>query len=197
LVFVGLVGRLDARTIRNDELNYTLVVPDRLRQLVPKPGMVDLFGTSDPEQGMPDALVSIAGMHGIIGRESLDPSKVRIPGVPGARVRKQNWKEFQIDVIEAEVKTGGATAVIRGAQVPLRHEAIQLTVAVPQGKEREADALLAELLAGLDGPSNWLTDDKRWELVGNVSVGLAVLAVAIGIALRARRMRRRRARSAS
>ena len=81
VLLAALVGHVDARTVKNAELNYTLVVPDRLQQITPQAGMVDAFATSDPSKGMPDAVVTITRLHGTLGREHLDASKTPIPGV--------------------------------------------------------------------------------------------------------------------
>jgi hypothetical protein len=141
--------------------------------------MVDAFATSDdPAQGIPDAVVIIGRMHGVLGRKHFDPSKAPIPGVSDARIRQQKWKTFDIDVIEGHVSQGGIRMSVRAAQIPLKPEAIQLVVLVPVGKEAEADALLTELLAGLDGPSNWLTDYEWSESIGQVVACIVVLTIA-------------------
>ena len=200
VVFAALETRADARTISNAELNFTLVVPDRLKPLAPpRPGMgpdtVAAFATSDQSHGLPDATVSITRMHGVIGREHLDPSKTPVPGVAGARVRQQKWKTFDIDVIEGEVARGNVHMATRMAQVPLKGEAIQVGVAVPLGKEDLADALLSELLAGLDGSSNWLTDEEREDRLarnlGRLTAWAVALVVIFVLVIRAYRKRSR------
>ncbi len=191
LALATLAGTAEARTIKNAELNYTLVVPDSLKEVTPYPGMVATFVRSDPARGIPDLVVSIKRMHGVLGRKHFDPSKAPIPGVSGARVRQQKWKGFDIDVLEGEVSQGGVYMSLRGAEIPLKTEAIQLGVFVPVGKEAEADALLSELLAGLDGPSNWLTDEQWSEQIGQAVGGMVVLAILLFFAIRVWRKRRR------
>ncbi len=81
---------------------------------------------------------------------------------------------------------GDVRVAVRGAQVPLKGEAIQVAVTVPQGKDAQADALLSELLAGLDGPSNWLpAEAPEWlNLLGGVlGVGLVGLVGALVVGL--------------
>jgi len=195
VVLAAVVGRADARTIKNADLNYTLVVPDRLQQITPQVGMVDAFATSDPSKGMPDAAVSITRMHGTIGREHLDASKTPIPGVSGAHIRQQRWKTFDIDVVEGEVRQGDVRIAVRGAQVPLKGEAIVINVAVPVGKEAQADALLSEVLAGLDGPSNWLTAEERGERLGSGIARMAIIGAVLVVGILALRRRFRRSPS--
>jgi hypothetical protein len=194
--FAAFVGHVDARTIKNVELGYTLVVPDRFQPITPQAGMVDAFATSDPSQGMPDAIVSISRLHGTIGRDHLDPSKTPIPGVSDVHVRQQRWKTFDVDVIEGQVVQGDVRLAIRGVQVPLKREAIQLNIAVLPGKEAQADALLSELLTGLDGPTNWLTDEERGERLGSGIVKMAffggLLIGGLVTGFRALKKRRRR-----
>ncbi|MEN6452388.1 MAG: hypothetical protein ABFC96_18010 [Thermoguttaceae bacterium] len=191
LEIAALAGTAEARTIKNAELDYTLVVPDSLEEVTPNPGMLATFVRYDPARGIPDMVVSIKRMHGVLGRKHFDPSKAPIRGVSGASVRQQKWKGFDIDVLEGEVSQGGVMMSLRGAQIPLRTEAIQLGVLVPVGKEAEADALLSELLAGLDGPSNWLTDEQRSEQIGEAVGGMVVLAVLLFFGIRSWRKRRR------
>jgi hypothetical protein len=182
------------RTIKNAALNFTLEVPDRL-QAVNGPGgdTIEAFATSDPAQGPPDLTATVFRLHGTIGREHLDPSKAgrMPPGVKCVGVRQQKWKSFNIDVLEMEVTQGDIHMVVRGAQVPLRNEAIQLNIGAPIGKEAEADALLTELLAGLDGPTNWLTDDQRWERLGRATPFALILLIGIVYVIWARLKRRR------
>jgi len=83
----------------------------------------------------------------------------------------------------------------RMAQVPLKGEAIQVGVAVPLGKEDLADALLSELLAGLDGSSNWLTDEEREDRLarnlGRLTAWAVALVVIFVLVIRAYRKRSR------
>jgi hypothetical protein len=192
LGFAAFAGDAEARTIKNAELNYTLVVPDRFKQMPPPPGAIDAFASSDPAQGIPDAVVTISRLPGVLGREHFDASKHAIPGFPEARFRQQKWKTFDIDVMEAQTVQAGVRLSVRGAQIPLKPAAIQLSIAVRAGKEAEADALLTELLAGLDGPSNWLTDFESSESIGQAVGGIIVLAVALLFGIRAWRKRSRR-----
>jgi len=66
------------------------------------------------------------------------------------------------------------------------------------GKEAQADALLSELLAGLDGQSNWLTDDERAYRLGRAVGQLAIFgALLVGGIVFGVRSWRRRSRPAS
>jgi hypothetical protein len=91
----------------------------------------------------------------------------------------QKWKSFNIQVIEGEVALGDVRVAVRSALIPLKKEAIALNVAVPSGKEAEADALLTQLLAGLDGPSNWLTEGDIAERLGYMTAEAAFFGGAI------------------
>jgi hypothetical protein len=192
VLVAAVAGPSEGRTVTNQELNYTLVVPDWLQPIATSPAMPAIFAayaTSDPSEGLPDVWVTVARLGGIIGQGHLDPTK--IPGITGVKVFQRKWKTFDLEVFEGHLATGGLRVTSWGAQIPLRREAIQINVCVPEGKEARADALLGELLAGLDGPSNWLSDTDRAERLGELTVYVAVLVIAVIVVIRARRRRSR------
>ena len=79
------------------------------------------------------------------------------------------------------------------AQVPLRPEAVQLSVAGPADQETRGQAILEATLASLEGETNWLTSTERAGRLGTAAGWWIAIAVAV-IAVLA--WRKRRARSA-
>ena len=186
-----------AATITDTRFNFTLVISDRYRQF---PGAADslyYFATSDPANGVPDATIAIQRLHGTIGKEHLDLSAT---GLPGAQLLTGQWKSFTVDVFAAQVDATGTKMAIRGAQLPLAHEAVQIIVAVPLAREASAEGILNEFLTGFDGPSNWstpkpITPKKRGELIGE-GIGRMLLTIAmliLGVGALIRFIRRRAA----
>ena len=78
--------------------------------------------------------------------------------------------------------------------MPIAPYAIQLKVFGPESHDAELAAVTRQLLASLDGPTNWLTDDERaYRLgkgVGQLVVYVAAVVVVI-VAVRHFRAKRR------
>ncbi len=196
LIVAALAPSADGSTmITHAGLDFKLDVPEKLKSIAPPADVVAALVTANPDEGSPYFVVTTTRLHGMIGREHLDPSKVHLPGGKAVRVRQQKWKSFDIDVLEGEVEQEGVQMSVLGARIPLRNEAIQLNVTGPRGKEAEAQSLLTELLAGLDGPSNWLTDNERWgrlgQALGQATIYGLVLLIGIIYVIWTRFQRRR------
>ncbi len=117
-------------------------------------------------------------MGGTLGREPLKT----LPQADGIKfdLRREKWKSFDIDVMIGVARQGQVGLYVLVAQVPLKPEAIQLKLVAPEAHQAELLALLRTLLAGLDGPSNWLTAGERARSAGRAVGGLAVL---LGLAI--------------
>jgi hypothetical protein len=181
-----------AEVIRDDKLNFTLTLPDGFKDFPEgkeQQGLAYSFIQGTP--GTQDfTIVGIKPMGGIIGREALE--KKDLPHFDGVTfdLRREKWKSFDIDVMVGTARQEDLGVFVAVAQVPLKKEAIQLTVAGPEAHKPQVLAMLRTLLASLDGPSNWLTDAERSMRLGKVAGGLvgglAVAGVVIWLSLRKR-----------
>jgi hypothetical protein len=168
------------RTVTNEELDFRLSVPNRYIQLPSSGDTIFTFATSDPTSGVPEATVVVQRLHGTIGTDHMD---LAATGIPDAHLLSGRWKTFDIDILAGHLSQNGLAFSVRGAQIPLQHEAIQVIVLVPIKLEARADSDLQEFLAGLDGPSNWSTQEyispqESGRLLGE---GIARLAVTIAL----------------
>jgi hypothetical protein len=177
--------------ITNAGLNFKLDVPDKLKSVAPPADVVAALVTADPNQGSPYFVVTITRLNGTIGQERLDPSKIHLPQGKVVRVRQQKWKSFDINVLECELEQEGVQMSVFAAQIPLRDEAIQLNVTGSADNQVEIAALLTELLRGLDGPSNRLTEFELGQRLGQVTPYFLVLLVGIIYVIWSRVQRRR------
>jgi hypothetical protein len=181
-----------AEVIRDDKLNFTLTLPDGFKdfpEAKEQQGLAYSFLQGTP--GTQDfTIVGIKGMGGIIGREALQ--KKDLPHFDGVTfdLRREKWKSFDIDVMVGTARQGDVGVFVTVAQVPLKKEAIQVTVAGPEARKAQVLAMLRTLLASLDGPSNWLTDAERSFRLGKIAGGLvgalAFAGVIIWLSLRKR-----------
>jgi hypothetical protein len=202
LAFVLLLARAaGADTYSNPDLEFTIQIPARFHPFPPPPGTLAAYATSDPAKGMPDELMTITRLGGTIGREHLKASDIpaQAKGIPFSNisVKTAKWKSFDIDVIAMQGAANGATMATRAAQVPLKREAIQITVGVPLAQEAKADATLSELLATADGPSNWLTQPERTQRMEEgykrlgMTCGIVLGAAIVGVVVLVKFLRRK------
>src|SRR2546423_10769069 len=83
----------------------------------------------------------------------------------------------------------GQPVFVLVAQVPLRKEAVQLSVAGPADQAGRGQSILEATLASLEGETNWLTSAERSGRLGTIAgwwIRIAVAAIAI-LAWRKRR----------
>jgi hypothetical protein len=177
LVALGLLQATAARAevIHDAKLGLTLTLPEGFRDYPPgrqQPNTPYSFIKGEP--GTDDfAIVGIEPMGGTIGREPLK----ELPQAEGIKfgLRREKWRSFDIDVMVGVARQGQVGLYVLVAQVPLKPEAIQVKLVAPEAHQADLLALLRTLLAGLDGPSNWLTDAERGRSAGRAVGGLAVL----------------------
>jgi len=123
-------------------------------------------------------VLCVQRMRGTLGRERLKQQDL-----PAAmQLRSLTWKGFTIDGLRTDTVESGNPVVILAAQVPLRHEAIQLILAGPRDQGERAEAIMTAVLGTLEGETNWLSAEERAGRLGNivgVAVGIAVALVLI------------------
>ncbi len=121
-------------------------------------------------------LIILKGMGGIIGREALNDFTA--PNGALAKVSTLKWKSLDIFVARVPENANGQKALNLVAQVPLKAEAMTVTVFGNADNEAELQTLLASVLATIDGPSNWLTNDQRIDkLAGLAGGGIGIAGV--------------------
>jgi hypothetical protein len=193
-----MIGSLAvAGELKDEKLGFRVTIPDGFK---PEPSSVHgdtvyAYVRAEDSTGAVQAIL-IEKMGGIIGRESIashDVSKL----APQASVSQLKWKSFDVDVIRMPQQKQGIDIVVLTAQVPLKHEAIQLAVAGEKSNEPALWDLLKALLASLEGESNWLSTGQRIEKAMNALYGLGVVVAVIVIVVVwfVRRGRKRRQRN--
>ncbi len=176
ILALATLGR--AEEIRDANFRFSMTIPDgfeRLAQLPPgKPNWLYGFVKKEPS-GVWVSIV-VERMRGTIGRERLDPQD--LPAGSHARLHTVRWRGFDIDAIETPEESGGLALVTINAQVPLKPEAIQVSVVGPGDRRDESLALVNRLLSGLHGESNWLGSVAPRGLANSPNYGWLLLAAA-------------------
>ena len=160
-------------------------------------------------RGKPDdasfMLLHVVRMGGPIGRGPVDPEMAeraarkgfRAKGVEptGFELSNVRWKDFDLNLFVSYFPGRDKELVSLTAQVPLAREAIQIQLIGPAAEEATLSADLQAILASLDGPSNWVSDDERVYRIAEL-IGAAVGSLG-GLALVLWWLRRRRRATAA
>jgi len=142
------------------------------------PGIVHGFMLGDPTDDELDIILLIEKMSGTMGPELLKPEDMP-PGFQG-RLFTTQWQGFDIDAFAVPEEVGEIKTITYNAQVPLKQAAIQVKLFGPLDRDSELQALLGQILAGLEGESNWSPSAARSPLAASSqNYGFALLGFAI------------------
>jgi len=179
-----------AAQVRNAELGYTLALPEGFTDFPEaraQKDVVDAWSETAPASANGALVLLVARMHGVLPREAM-----RQEDVPAnTQLVSFKWKGFDVGGLKTLTTQAGQPVFVLVAQVPLRKEAVQLSVAGPADQEARGQSILEATLASLEGETNWLTAAERAGRLGNIAgwwIGIAVAAIAI-LAWRKRRAR--------
>ena len=180
-------------TVSNRQLGFRLTVPDGFVQ---DPEMVQgkvvcAFQRAPTANQKMGTFILVTRLDGVLGREKLDPKEITA-SFPHATIVTEKWGEFDIEVFRVPEAFDLLTFT---AQVPLKPEAVQISVTGEAARENELRSELRYVLGTLEGSTNWLNTNQR---VSKLVEAIAVLAGPFGglmvvIALVVRRVLRKRA----
>jgi hypothetical protein len=152
---VAASGSLAAEELVDNDLGFSLVIPDRFTASPEALGVdediVHAFTSGDPQNGY--IMLFIEKLGGTIGRELV--KREDLPEEFSGRVATTRWKEFDVSVVYILETADDVSFVTLNAQIPLRRQAIQVKLFGPAEREAEMTELLDELLANLEGETNW------------------------------------------
>ena len=175
--------------VSNTELDYRVAVPAGFVEYpearATNADIVTCWAEQPSPTAQPLLVMCIVRMRGVLPRDAM--KREEVPA--GSQLVSYRWKGFQIQGLRTQETQNGESVVALVAQVPLRHEAIQLTFAGAVDQEARADSLLRVTLASLDGESNWLTSAQRSERLGRIAGIWIGIGVALVLLVRWRRRR--------
>lgn len=145
-------------TVVDEALGFTLRLPDGFvanPDLVgAAPNIVHCFVLGDPTDDKQDIFLFIEDMRGVIGRERLKPEELP-PGFQG-RLFTTQWQGFDVDAFAVPEQVDEVKFINYNVQIPLKRSAVQIRLVGLADRDSELKVLLAEILAGLEGDSNWI-----------------------------------------
>jgi hypothetical protein len=190
ILFPLVVATAGESQVRNAELGYSLTLPEGFTDFPEarsQKDVVDSWSEATPVSANGALVFLVLRMHGILPREAM-----RQEDVPAnTQVVNFKWKGFDVSGLRTQVSQEGKPVFVLVAQVPLRPEAVQLSVADPTDQETRGQAIMEATLASLEGDTNWLTSTERAGRLGNIAgwwIGIAVAVIAV-LAWRKRRAR--------
>jgi hypothetical protein len=190
ILFLLVVATAGESQVRNAELGYSLTLPEGFTDFPEarsQKDVVDSWSEATPVSANGALVFLVVRMHGILPREAM-----RQEDVPAnTQVVSFKWKGFDVSGLRTQASQAGKPVFVLVAQVPLRPEAVQLSVAGPADQETRGQAIMEATLASLEGETNWLTSTERAGRLGNIAgwwIGIAVAVIAI-LAWRKRRAR--------
>jgi len=187
-LFLLMAATAARSQVRNAELGYALTLPDGFTDFPAarsQKDVADAWSETTPASANGSLVLLVARMHGVLPREAL-----RQEDVPAnTQVVSFKWKGFDVSGLKTLTTQAGQPVFVLVAQVPLRKEAVQLSVAGPADQAGRGQSIMEATLASLEGETNWLTSAERSERLGRAAglwIGIAVAAIAI-LAWRKRR----------
>lgn len=113
---------------------------------------------------------------------------------PGARGESFRWKGFDIPGIRMSGGGGadGDAGAMFQALVPLKWNAVRLTMMSPAIDADRARVALVSVIASLEGESNWVPSTERAEKSGQAvgQIGMLIMAVGVGMWIMQRRQKK-------
>src|SRR5438128_10741077 len=188
MLFLLVAATAAESQVRNAELGYSLTLPEGFTDFPEaraQKDVVDSWSETAPASANGALVLLVARMHGVLPREAM-----RQEDVPAnTQVVSFKWKGFDVGGLKTLTTQAGQPVFVLVAHVPLRKEAVQLSVAGPADQAGRGQAILEATLASLEGETNWLTSAERSGRLGRAAgvwIGIAVAAIAI-LAWRKRR----------
>jgi len=187
-LFLLMAATTAQSQVKNAELGYSLTLPEGFTDFPAarsQKDVVDAWSETAPASANGALVLLVARMHGVLPREAL-----RQEDVPAnTHVLGFKWKGFDVSGLKTLTTQAGQPVFVLVAQVPLRKEAVQLSVAGPVDQEARGQSIMEATLASLEGETNWLTSAERSGRLGRAAglwIGIAVALIAV-LAWRKRR----------
>lgn len=146
-----------AQVLRDDRLRFSIDIPEGFRAY-PEGKVASTIEHAYVKGvlggGEALSVINIERLDGVIPKgKPLGPEN--LPRGFKGEVARRNWRGLAVDTLITTHEQAGLHIVVFTVQVPLRPMAIQLNVGGPASKREESERLVTQLLASLDGETNW------------------------------------------
>src|SRR5213595_124401 len=137
--------------VRNAELGYSLTLPEGFTDFPAarsQKDIVDSWSETAPGSAGGPWVLFVGRMHGTLSGEAMRQEDV----TANTQVVSFKWNGFDVSGLKTLTTQAGQSVFVLVAQVPLRKEAVQLSVAGPADQEGRGHAIMEATLAPLDPP---------------------------------------------
>lgn len=179
LLVSGLYSDARAEVVENVLPPFRLTVPEGFvaRRDQNKTDQIVTYHRAALTAGDVGVIVAVDRLRGTIGREKPSLGELTKMGQADATIEPGKWRSFDVWVVRQKQDVGGHPLVFFLVQIPLKPEAIQLKVATDAKDEAEARLVLGQVLATVEGDTNWLADGQRSRKLGEGVGRLVVVAM--------------------
>lgn len=200
-------GEAVASTVENEELDFSFTIPEGFEpnpDPSSNPHTIYSFVSGGPATSQDSILLNILHLRGTMPEGRLTEQSIRshesfamFPETTKIDIMGTDWKGFDINVVRMQTPTEKGDLVLFEALVPLTPKAIAIIVGGAPRFEQESRRALDEVLASLEGQSNWSTPLERESSAAPRLLAIASVSALVGLlVLVFRRYRAQRAPSA-
>jgi hypothetical protein len=142
-----------ANRITHPTLGFSLDVPAGFAEFPSSTLKAWKLFSKTPEPGMLAEVFGIQALGNMLPRRHLDPNEIQ--GEFTGTISRISWRGVNVDALRLFETKDQRNYVTYNIQIPLKGEAIQLSLGAPAEREAELKARIEAILASLDGPSDW------------------------------------------
>lgn len=145
------------RMLKDDRLGFSISIPEGFRDFPEAKVRASIeysFIQGSSDRGEPVRFITIENLGQLIRRgERLTATS--IAGADTAEITRRKWRGLEVDVAMTTSKDGDFTTLMYNMRIPLRPKAIDVVVAGAEADRKELSRLADQLLASMDGETNW------------------------------------------
>jgi hypothetical protein len=165
------------KIVEYPELGVAITIPDGYRErpdfAMGNPDVLAAFVEAEPYRGEEHIVIWVQRLRNVIDEGWVDV----FAGAQGAQMWTVPWRGTSLPLIKTPNTAGGLRRTQINVQLPMKPEAILLGLVGPVDRDEDLTALMGEIVAGVEGETNWQLDKG-----GLPTWVIAVIALIIGAA---------------
>lgn len=174
-LLVILAGGNDTQVVSNSELNFRFEIPATFEQLPASDEDVhQIHAYFQPAQTPSESpiLLFVRRLRGTLNRGKITSKR------QDSETFTDRWQDLDIQVVRFPETIGDEPRVTFSTLVPLVPEAIQIQMNSSPSDAQHAHDALRQILASLQGRTNWMTNEERLDsFIGATIQAVVVIGV--------------------
>jgi hypothetical protein len=149
-----------ARLLKDERLHFSMDIPEGFTDWPEsvQPNIDHCFVRDLPDAQDERLVVNVQHLSGFIPQnQRLLPEDAAANAPPGVKLNliQKTWRGFKVDVFVSEMSQNGVQMIAYATQIPLMPYAIQINVGGPTSHRAELEKLSDQIIASVDGNTNW------------------------------------------